>query len=174
MRSVPIKFLAAALAGSLAVVYCRPLSVPDKAPSLPAPDEGEAQPGVGYLRALAMSRITREVADGRRTLLEAAALFRELKGLLPELPEPHWDDTPMAIPTDTAEGRLCRQVALHVSAALRAEPGRAAAAVARLEADFFAELRAQGAVRLPDPSSLESVEGLLAEARIDAEGRRAR
>jgi hypothetical protein len=66
---------------------------------------------------------------------------------------------------DTEAGWLCRQVAEHVHGALREEPEQAAAVVARLEAEFFAELRAHGAIRLPDPVSLELVEELLRQAR---------
>jgi hypothetical protein len=54
---------------------------------------------------------------------------------------------------------------MYAHAALRDEgPERAAAAVARLEAEFFAELRARGAVRLPDPPP-GAVEELLRQAR---------
>jgi hypothetical protein len=45
---------------------------------------------------------------------------------------------------------------------------RAAAAVARLEGEFAAELRTRGAIRLPDPASLEPVRGRIDQARAAA------
>jgi hypothetical protein len=98
-----------------------------------------------------------------------AKLCRELNRRPPEVLAPAQADPngpPLTIPLDTEEGRLCRQVILYAHYALRAEaPGQADEAVAHLEAEFFAELRAHGTVRLPDPASLEPVEALLAHAR---------
>jgi hypothetical protein len=152
-----------------ALLVCRP---PEPAAPLPPPDaDPEAAalaapwPDVVPLRLVAKLQIARAVADGRRSLWEAAALFRELNRLPPARGKPPEIVTHAHIPMDTEAGWLCRQVAEHVHGALREEPERAAAVVARLEAEFFAELRAHGAIRLPDPVSLEPVEHLLAQAR---------
>jgi hypothetical protein len=169
MRAAPRKFLAVALVVALPVAYCR---------QPPGPDEllppGEAEPPAPAWPdvldgTVARSLLALDAAAGRRTLLEAAALFRELNRRPPVTDPPAYADPngpPLTIPLDTEEGRLCRQVIRHAYYALRSEaPGRADAAVARLEAAFFAELRAHGAVRLPDPSALEPVEDLLQQAR---------
>jgi hypothetical protein len=170
MRVSPRKFLAVAIAVALPVVYCRHPAGPDEL--LPP---GEAEPPAPAWPDLldatvARSLIARDAAAGRRTLLEAAALFRELNQLPPAVSAPaHADPNspPLTIPRDTEEARLCRQVILYAHFALRSvAPGREDAAVARLEAEFFAELRAHGAVRLPDPSALEPVEELLQQARL--------
>ena len=93
-------------------------------------------PEIVTLRTLAKDRIAEDVVAGRRTLLEAAALFRELNRLPPEPLKPSWIDPSLRIPADTEEGWLCRQVIERVRLELRREPDRAAAAVARLEAEF--------------------------------------
>jgi hypothetical protein len=169
MRAAPRKFLAVALVVALPVVYCRQPPGPDE---LLPPGEAEppapAWPDV-QAAIVARARLAREAAAGRRTLAEAAALFRELNRRPPVTDPPAYadpDGPPLTIPRDTEEGRLCRQVIQYAYFALRSEaPGRADAAVARLEAEFFAECRAHGAVRLPDPASLEPVEELLKQAR---------
>jgi hypothetical protein len=164
MKHLPRVILALSLAVALPVAVCR--RAPDPGPPPGPPDELklEGWPEAITLRAAAYEQIARDVADGRRSLWEAAGLFRALNRLPPTVDHPPRDVRP-TIPADTEAGRLCRQVAAWVPAALHAEPDRAAAVVARLEAEFFAELRAHGAVRLPDPAELEPVEELLARTR---------
>jgi hypothetical protein len=175
MRAAPRKFLAVAIAVALPVVYCRHPAGPDGPPEPPSPELAAPAPETVPLRLVVKGQLAREVADGRRTLWVAAALFRELNKLPPEPAQPTRIDPFLSIPADTEAGWLCREVAEHVRVALHQEPERAAAAVARLEAEFFAERRAHGAIRLPDPASLEPVEALLAQARawVAAQERRA-
>ena len=148
------------LIGALTVVLCRRPPEPDP----PAEYSRDAATEAVVLRAAAKGLLALDVAAGRRTLFEAAALFRELDRLPPEPDPPPGFDPTLRIPADTEEGRLCRQVVTAVQAELGAEPDRAAEAVARLEAEFFQELRRRGAVRLPDPPP-DSVEELLRQAR---------
>jgi len=165
MRSLPYKFLAVALAIALPVAFCRRAPGPDQPPEPPGPEMAAPAADTVALRIVAKDQLAREVADGRRSLWVAAALFGELNRLPPEPDRPAWINSSVSIPADTAEGALCRQVIERVDTALHLEPDRAAAAVARLEAEFFAELRTRGAIRLPDPLSLESVEEILKRAR---------
>jgi hypothetical protein len=170
MRAAPRKFLAVTLVVALPVAFCRRPPESDSLPPL-----GEAEPPAAAWPDLlaghcARARLARDAAAGRRTLAEAAALFRELNRRPPATAPPADADPngpPLTIPLDTEEGRLCRQVILSAYYALRSEaPGRADAAVARLEAEFFAERRAHGALRLPDPVMLEPVEEVLKQARL--------
>jgi hypothetical protein len=166
MRVSPRKFLAVAIAVALPVAYCRRPPRPDTPAKPPVPEVLAAPlPETALLRPIAKALLARAVADGRRSLGAAAALFRELNRRPPARGQPPEIVTHVHIPMDTEAGWLCRQVAEHVSVALREEPERAAAVVTRLEAEFFAELRAHGAIRLPDPAALEPVEELLQQAR---------
>jgi hypothetical protein len=117
-----------------------------------------------YLRLLAKGRLTREVAAGRRPLLEAAALFRALDRRPPAPADPAGMPAGSA-GVLTAEARWCRQVLTWV-AALPGPAAPAEAVVARLEAEFAA-LRRRGPIRLPDPSRLESADSLLDHARAE-------
>jgi hypothetical protein len=168
MKTWPRKFLAVAVAVALLVSFWRRPPAPDE---LPLTAEPAAEPWPDILVSnVAKSRLARDAATGRRSLVEAAALFRELNRLLPASAATDGPDSSgliLRLPRDTEEGRLCWQVVTYADAALSTEaPGRAAAAVDRLEAEYFAELRAHGAVRLPDPASLEPVGGLLRQARV--------
>jgi hypothetical protein len=61
----------------------------------------------------------------------------------------------------TDEERLCRQVVAWADRLLWWEDSPArAAVVARLEAEYRAERRRHGAVRLPDPAALGPIEEL--------------
>jgi hypothetical protein len=72
----------------------------------------------------------------------------------------------LSAPVRTDDERLCRQVVEWVESLLRKESEKLAeAAVARLNAEYREELRTRGTIRLPDPSSLESVEEILKRAR---------
>lgn len=116
--------------------------------------------------------IVREVIAGRRRLPEAAALFGELNRLPPavrDMPPDLDADPTIAIPKNTTTGRLCRQVVFWARAVARSEtPGRAAAVVARLEAEYRDAQDERGDVPLPDPASLEPVSELLDRGRVTA------
>ncbi len=130
-------------------------------------------PETVVLRHLARQTLAREAAEGRRSLLEAAALFGALGRLPPEAapvaPElgSHFAPKLSApLPGDTEEELLCQQVIAHLNAALDGRPlGERQAAVDRLEAQFREELRRHGGIRLPDPSSLTPVPELLEQVR---------
>jgi hypothetical protein len=175
MRVSPHKFLAVLLAACPAVVFVRCPSGPDGPPGA---GSGEAaRPGEQFeavdVRSAARAQLAREAAAGQRTLLEAAALYRELNRLPPTTAAPRYVDPrdPLAdLPLATEEALLCRQVILYADTVLREErrDREAEAAVARLEAEFFAELRAHGSIRLPAPPPGEPVEELLRQARARA------
>jgi hypothetical protein len=146
--------------GLALVLTCRP------APRLPAVD-------VPGLRSAARERLAREeVADGRRPLLEAAALLRELDRVEPALDPPRPDLGPplsVPFPASTEAEAYCLQVARWAYLVLQDEsPDRAAEVVARLAAEVREEARTRGAVRLPDPATLEPVELVLARAKAEA------
>jgi hypothetical protein len=171
MRVSPHKFLAALLAACPAVVFVR---CPAGSNDPPAAADGTARSNALAeavdLRNLARAQLAREAAAGRRPLLEAAALYRELNRLTPRAAPPRFvaPRDPLAdLPLETEEALLCRQVVLYADAIFR-EEGRdqeATAAVARLAAEFHAELRSHGTIRLPDPPPGEPVEELLRQAR---------
>jgi hypothetical protein len=158
-------FLAAALAGALTLIYCRPAPVPPGPPDVP--------PAATWPNRLAvyvvMDWLARDAAAGRRPLAEVAALFRALGEWQPAVAPPSTIDAadpPVCIPADTEAERLCRQVALYAHAALWVEaPERAAEAVTRLEAEYFAAVEADGEFRLPEPPPVTAVEELLRQAR---------
>jgi hypothetical protein len=137
----------------------------------PPPDEcapasgavAEEWYGSRELRIPAKQLVAREAADGRWSLVEAAALFRELDRLPPAL---HNDFLPPGLGgVRTEEERLCRQVIYWVSHRLAPEAPAGAGAVARLDAELSAELQRPEGPRLPDPATVESVEVLLARTR---------
>jgi hypothetical protein len=167
MRRTPAKLLAVpSVVLVTALLVCRwPEPGGPPPPAEADPEAAAPVPDIVPLRLRAKDALSREVAAGRRSLVEAAALFRELNRLPPEPTKPSRVDPFLTIPADTEEGWLCRQVVEHVRVALHREPERAAAAVARLEAEFFAELQAHGTIRLPDPAALEPVHDLLERAR---------
>jgi hypothetical protein len=171
MKRWPYVALACTLAGTVAVVCCP--HVPEPAESIPT-TETEASvavvPKTAFLRFIAKKLIAREVAEGQRSLLEAAALFGALNRLPPETPELSPQDNStygwvLNDPVRTEDERLCRQVVQWVDAFRLSDPPEyAAAAVARLLAEYR-ELHQHGAVRLPDPPTLPSAQELLERAR---------
>jgi hypothetical protein len=172
MRVSPHKFLAVLLAACPAVVFLRCPTGPDEPPGT---GSGKAvQPGEQFeavdVRSLARTRLALEAATGRRSLLEAAALYRQLNRLPPRASPPRFVDRgdPRAdLPLGSEEALLCRQVVIYADAALREErrDREAEAAVTRLGAEFYAELRARGTVRLPEPATLGPIHELLEQAR---------
>jgi hypothetical protein len=157
-------FLAVVVVGSLSVVWCRPSPAPVGRPPFVELDDGAGPfPEVVFLRQAAKRRLAREFADGRRSLLTTAALFRELDRLPPAVPPvPSVDPKShsIGIPGRTEEERFCRQVIAWVEFP-GVPPDQIPAAVLRLEAEFWEALEREGAIRLPDPSTLEPVEELL-------------
>lgn len=170
MRVSPHKFLAVALAGSLGIVFIRCPSDPLE-PLSPQYIDPEAEalaasvPDIVPLRLAAKDLVTQDVIAGRRSVFEAAALFRELNRLPPEPVKPSLFDPSLSIPADMEEGWLCRQVVEHLRVELFDQPERVAALIARLEAEFFAELREHGTIRLPDAATLEPVAEVLRQAQ---------
>jgi hypothetical protein len=167
MRVSPRKFLTVAVAGSLAATLVwRPSGV-DEAPAPLPNDVGKPAPAAVGLRGLAKRKIARDVAAGRWSLVEAAALFGELNRLPPGLPAVsavYGSRLPAADCTD--EEHLCRQVVNWVDSTLKKEtPDRAEEVTARLVAEYQELRRRSGVVHLPDPSTLEPIEDLLRHAR---------
>src|SRR5262245_8272700 len=131
MKRWPYIPLALSLVAAVAVVCCpRVPEPPGSDTPLVADALAAPVPEIVPLRLRVKEQLTREVADGRRTLFEAAALFGELNRLPPESAKPTRIVSLVNIPVDTEEGWLCRQVVEGVRVALHREPDRAAAVVA--------------------------------------------
>src|SRR5262245_26355394 len=155
MNIPALKLLVLALAtGCLAVAFRHRAAVPDDAaPTPPIVQVEEGWPATALLRSIAKQQIAEEVAAGRRTVWEAAALFRDLNRVPPQPHRSLLVDACSRIPADTDEGWECRGVIAHVRVVLHPDTARADAVAARLEADVLADLRARGAIRLPDSRS---------------------
>jgi hypothetical protein len=162
MRIALRLILAVSLAGSLAVVFCRPAPGPV---DIEPPAEPPADTWPDRLAVyVAREQVARAAAAGRRSLAEAAALFRALAGGGPAAADAGMP--PLRIPADTEAGRLCRQVVLCADAALRYDgPGVVDEAVDCLEAEYFAAVGADGVFPLPDAATVEPVEAVLQRAR---------
>jgi hypothetical protein len=121
------------------------------------------------LRSVARRRLAADVIDGRRSVFATAALFRELDRMAPALDVPRPNRAiplPVPFPVTTEDEAYCWHVALWAYLVLRDDsPDLAVEVVARLAAEVRAEAEARGSVRLPDPTTLESVERLLVDAR---------
>src|SRR5262249_44692566 len=96
----------------------------------------EEQRQVILRRHQEQERIVREVAAGRRTLLEAAAGFRALSRGETPLERPLHE----TYPADTEDERLCRWVIAYLRTTLGEEPGTAGL-VTRLEAELRQHVR---------------------------------
>jgi hypothetical protein len=162
MRVRPAPFLALALAvGAVAFTFgpCLVPPQPDGPGGDPLPPDEFVRPGLSReakLRIFAKAVVARDAAEGRLTLPEAGALFRELNRLPPAVPTPG----PLA---QAEEERLCRQVIHYARVAPLGPPGQAGAA-ARLEAELQVALQAPGGLRLPDAAALPPLAGLLDRA----------
>jgi len=142
----------------------------DRQPQGPAGDAEFADPfpETTLMLPFARERLTRDVIEGRRSLLATAALFGELNRLKGESADSGripGTDTPLRLPGRTPAERLCQHVERWVRAILRNDPGRKDIAIAHLEAEFQAAWLEHGEIRLPDPASLEPVERLLSRIR---------
>jgi hypothetical protein len=165
MKITPHKFLAVILAVALLVTcWPRPRDTTGVAGRQAVPDARQ-------LRWVAKELIAREVADGRRSLVEAAALYGALNRLPPATRELNWedeDDSRLHAPAQTNEERLCRQVIRWVQRLLHDTPERARQTVARLEVEFVEAQARLGGLRLPDPARVEPIEELLGRVRSAA------
>jgi hypothetical protein len=170
MKRWPYIPLALTLTVAVAVVCCPRVPEPAEPDTFPQAEVfGALVPETMALRIHVKHQIAREVAAGRRPLVEAAALFGALNRLPPEsieLSRLGRIDASLRLPKNTAEERLCWLVIAQVKAVLSDEPpDRVEVVVARLEAEFWEELRQHGVLRLPDPSTLPSAQELLERAR---------
>jgi hypothetical protein len=169
MKHLPYYLLALAVTGAMAVVFGPCASGPAEPRSVPVVETLVAPPPeAAALRMLAKRHIARDVAAGRRSLVEAAALFRALNSPAQADALSRDDPHPWALtaPARTDDERLCRQVVEWVGALrLTESPEYAAAAVARVNAEYREELRQHGAIRLPDPAGLPTAEELLEKVR---------
>jgi hypothetical protein len=172
--------LSLTLVGAVAVICCRHPPEPAE-PDWPPPAESPATliTETAVVRLRAKKQIALDVAAGRRTLVEAAALFRALNRLPPETTEPTGPDNPthpwvLTDPVHTEEEQMCREVVEWVYSSLGGESEELAkSAVARLTADFRNELRRHGAIRFPDPSAVTLPPEILDQAeRAFAKARR--
>src|SRR5262249_53545748 len=116
MKRWPYIPLALTLAGSAAIVCCPDTPEPAE-PDTPSHAEAMTTPDpeTVVLRNWAREQIAREAAAGRRSLVEAAALFRKLNRLPPEWHEllrleNAYVGWALSAPVHTEEERLCRQV----------------------------------------------------------------
>jgi hypothetical protein len=108
-------------------------------------------------RIRAKDRIVRDLAAGRYSLLEAAAMFRELDHVPPEVkypekyPEVPFDPQPLQLVSPTEEERYCVAVIVYARNWLRGSaPEPARDLTERLVREFWAEQSERGEVRLPD------------------------
>jgi hypothetical protein len=170
MRVSPRKCLAVVLVGALTVIVGCPIEEDDPLAALAADDAVRsisARPisAVLPLRILSKEQIAWEVAAGRRSLVEAAALFGALNRVVPAAPglvthDNYYSD--LQVPVRTDEERLCQQVVDWVAGILQRErPGQTQGVVARLTAEFHWERRRHGAIRLPDPATVPGAAEIL-------------
>jgi hypothetical protein len=169
MKPTHLKLLVVMLGVVALVLAFRRSESPDAVePTTDGVKTGEAPPTPVALRVLAKQGLARQVAAGRRPLLEAAALFRELDRLPPVAGAPWFDatiDPPIAIPGRTEDERRCQQVLLYVRAAFNYGDVKCPEAERPVADEFFRILRERGVIQLPSPESLESARNILAWTR---------
>jgi hypothetical protein len=172
MRRPPVKIfvLAVALGGVVTALTGLWSTEPDDAapPDLPWADADGSPSSPGEVVWLAKRLVARDVAIGRRSLLEAAALFRDLPKWSVSLATPFVEgrDWGQDLLAETEEERLCIRVIGFGRAVLWEQPdvARLEAAQTRLEGEFWGAICEQGAIRLPDVSPA-AIEALLKQAR---------
>jgi hypothetical protein len=128
------------------------------------------------LRILAKQLVAADAAAGRRSLVEAAALFAALDDLPPAVvvvDDPwHAGQVLPHLPGRTAAERRCVQVMAYALGLDYGEPSWSArAAVVRLEAEYRRELANPAPLQLPGPVSRATVEDILAQVRAGAKPR---
>jgi len=175
LNILPSKILAFAavslVAGAMIVMLGQwPSGPAEPAGSVKYQPDAQPIPGVVALRIAAKYGVARDVIAGKLSLLQGAALFgalNQVPPLAPTLSSVGVPERSLGVPARTEEEQLCSQVINYVGLQLAEEPERAKAALARLKADFKEKLRTEGSIRLPDASSLVSVQELLQLARAD-------
>lgn len=168
MKPLPCLALTASLIAAGVVLIKQSTGDPAESADSEPVDTVVAQPWPEsmQLSPFARASLAHEVIDGRRTLREAATLFREL-----HLRNGQRWDRPWALfvglrlPGRTPGERLCQQVEARVRCALGDDHERCDAVLTRLEKELRDAPREQGEICLPDPAGLDSVEQLLAQAR---------
>jgi hypothetical protein len=134
----------------------------------PAIDErASPEAEVLMLRIRAKHRIVEDLVHGRRSLVEAAALFRELDRLPPQAKyfADLYPDPPLRLASLTEEEQYCIAVITYARNSLRViRPDQAEAVTGRLVAEFWAERCERGEVRLPEATALAPVHELLERA----------
>jgi hypothetical protein len=128
--------------------------------------EDSAAPGceVYVLRIRAKDRIVEALACGRYSLFEAAALFRELDRVPPEVTYLPFTDPALALQLEspTEDERHCVTVITYARNSLQgSDPARALALTDRLVAEFWAARSGREGVRLPEAPARESIRELL-------------
>lgn len=108
----------------------------------------DAQDQAVLERIAARYRIVDALLEGRLTLRQAAARFRQLN---PSSAEAPW--LPVTYPARSEEERCCRQVMVYARHVLRNRPEEAQRILPRLEAELQAYLESNGAARHQDPVS---------------------
>jgi hypothetical protein len=103
-------------------------------------------------RTATFYQLEKDLADGRLTLVQAAAIFRDLdreRRVPPEI-----EKLRPLFPGASDGERLCRQLIHIVKSGLELEaPARVAEVVERLEAELQELLARDGNVRLPEPQN---------------------
>jgi hypothetical protein len=165
MKPICVNSVVVGVVGLALVVTFRPAPAPPEADRPAIVVTASAMvPELVRLRIAAKDRLAREVAAGTRSLLDAAALFRELNRLPPTVGDPAPDagvDAPISIPGRTDDERRCQEVLLYVHAAFNHGSERDLEPVKRVAAEFFRILHDEGGIRLPDPPSAETVRDVL-------------
>ena len=125
----------------------RPDGLPDRA----APD-GQAAADVcpNLLRRVRdKERLAGEVIEGRLSLAEAAARYRDLDA---QPPPPNWEEFRRVYPGASDDERHCRQVIANVRLELPFHPDADPALLGRLEAELD-DLLGRGDFHLPGPAA---------------------
>jgi hypothetical protein len=137
----------------------------------PGEDPSSPLPELYLLRILAKDRIVADLALDRCRLLDAIALFRQLDRIPPAVNYPAGPppDPPLELPSPTETERYCLWAITYARNSLsKSQPDRFEAVTRRLVAEFWAERRKHGEIRLPEAPSPESVHQLLERARDDS------
>jgi hypothetical protein len=155
-----------------AAVYQR-LGRTEEAESLPEEGSGTnlvhaTTADVPIIRSVAKRRVAEDLIGNRRTLWEAAALFRQINNYPQTTPACHLPELgaqPMTFIPRTEEECLVVQVINYVDMLYHDNPRRQEE-VLRLEKILLDQLERSSVLPLPDPASLVAIEELLLEARL--------
>jgi hypothetical protein len=165
MNAARIGLVCLSLGVLLGIMSFVPEWVPERErPTRDGDDQPATVPDVIRRRILAKIHLVEELAADRISLIEAAALFRDLDRVPPEtnystVPDP---DPPLRLTTPTEDERYCEVVIRVARNNLRvSQPDRAEAVIAHLVSEFEAERCLKGTIRLPNPESLEPAHELL-------------